>query len=44
MPVVGLTTTHPAAKLRDCALAVPDFRGLTIAALERVFEESRAAR
>jgi beta-phosphoglucomutase family hydrolase len=43
MPVVGLTTTHVAAKLKDCALAMADFRGLTIAALERVFEESRAA-
>jgi beta-phosphoglucomutase family hydrolase len=36
MPVVGLTTTHPRAELRDCAVVVPDFRGLTVADLARL--------
>lgn len=34
MPVVGVTTTHEAEDLRDCALVIADFRGLTIAMLE----------
>jgi beta-phosphoglucomutase len=36
MPVVGLTTTHTADELRQCALVIPDFRGLKIEALERL--------
>jgi beta-phosphoglucomutase family hydrolase len=36
MPVVGLTTTHSAGDLRDCAIVVPDFRGLTVADLARL--------
>jgi len=34
MPVVGVTTTHSAAELADCALVVSDFRGLTLARLQ----------
>ncbi len=36
MPVIGVTTTHRAEDLRDCALVVDDFRGLSIAALQRL--------
>lgn len=36
MPVVGITTTHIAGELVGCALVVADFRGLTVAALERL--------
>jgi beta-phosphoglucomutase family hydrolase len=36
MPVVGVTTTHSAKALHDCALVVADFRGLAIAQLERL--------
>jgi HAD superfamily hydrolase (TIGR01509 family) len=35
MPVVGVTTTHSAKELHECAIVVPDFRGLTIADLTR---------
>lgn len=36
MPVVGVTTTHTADELRHCALVIADFRGLTIATLDRL--------
>jgi beta-phosphoglucomutase family hydrolase len=36
MPVVGVTTTHPAVELGDCALVVDDFRGLSIEALQKL--------
>lgn len=34
MPVVGVTTTHPAAELQGCALVVSDFRDVTVDRLE----------
>jgi HAD superfamily hydrolase (TIGR01509 family) len=36
MPVVGVTTTHTADELRQCALVIADFRGLTVADLARL--------
>jgi HAD superfamily hydrolase (TIGR01509 family) len=36
MPVVGLTTTHSPDELRQCALVIADFRGLSIAQLARL--------
>jgi beta-phosphoglucomutase len=36
MPVVGVTTTHTADELRDCALVIADFRDLTIAEISRL--------
>jgi beta-phosphoglucomutase family hydrolase len=36
MPVVGVTTTHPASDLRDCSLVVADFRELALGELERL--------
>jgi beta-phosphoglucomutase len=36
MPVVGVTTTHTADELRQCALVIADFRELTIADLARL--------
>jgi beta-phosphoglucomutase len=44
MPVVGLTTTHSAEELRDCALVVRDFRGLTIGALAGLASAGGSAR
>jgi beta-phosphoglucomutase family hydrolase len=37
MPVVGITTTHPASELPGCALHAADFRSLSVAALEQLF-------
>ncbi len=41
MPVVGVTTTHSADELRECALVVRDFCGLTVGALTRLTSGGR---
>lgn len=36
MPVVGLTTTHDASELAECALVIADFQAVTLADFERL--------
>ncbi len=40
MAVVGITTTHSAEELAQCALVVADFRGLTLATLSGLVQRS----